>query len=98
MFRFKTVSERKAVVDEPISPYHAGRVRFQGSWWSARCSQNVTLDPGTVVYVVGNQGITLLVEPTESLDQEWGPVSYPQGTQIHREVKPHSLFDHSVAQ
>ncbi|HEY9661544.1 MAG TPA: NfeD family protein [Allocoleopsis sp.] len=70
MFRFKSVAERRAVVAEPIRPNETGRVRFQGSWWSARCEQEVTLMPGTVVYVMGNRGIVLIVVPDSVLEAE----------------------------
>lgn len=53
----------EVVVDEAIQPGKAGRVRFQGSWWYARCDKDVTLLPGEVASVVGLSNITLLVEP-----------------------------------
>lgn len=53
----------QATVDAIIQPSRTGRVRFQGSWWSARCDQNVTISPGEVVRVIGRQNITLVVEP-----------------------------------
>ncbi|MCC3597083.1 NfeD family protein [Microcoleus sp. PH2017_26_ELK_O_A] len=43
----------EAVVDESIYPNQTGRVRFQGSWWPARCDRTV--------YVIGVDSITLLV-------------------------------------
>lgn len=55
--------EKQAIVDEEIPPYGVGRVRFQASWWPARCEQEVTLVRGQIVYVVGIDNITLLVEP-----------------------------------
>ncbi|TAG21267.1 MAG: hypothetical protein EAZ39_04990 [Oscillatoriales cyanobacterium] len=47
----------EAVVDESIYPNQTGRVRFQGSWWPARCDRDT-------VYVIGVDKITLLVSLT----------------------------------
>jgi membrane protein implicated in regulation of membrane protease activity len=63
MFIFQNPSDRRAIVEETIRPNHSGRVRFQGSWWFARCLDDITVEPGHEVNVVGHQGITLLVEP-----------------------------------
>lgn len=53
----------EAIVDTLIEPSQPGRVKFQGSWWSARCDRNLTIPPGEVVQVIGRENITLLVEP-----------------------------------
>ncbi|MGJ3250696.1 MAG: NfeD family protein [Elainellaceae cyanobacterium] len=55
---------KEAVVDVPIQPDKAGRVKFQASWWPAQCEQGISLKPGDIVRVVGIRNITLLVEPT----------------------------------
>lgn len=52
----------KAVVEEEIRPQESGRVRFQSSWWPAKCDREITLKPGEVVRVVGLDNITLIVE------------------------------------
>lgn len=56
-------SKHEATVVKAIEPLKTGQIRFQGSWWSARCQQDITLQPGELVNVVGRQNITLLVEP-----------------------------------
>jgi membrane protein implicated in regulation of membrane protease activity len=63
VFSFQQPSDQRAVVEETIRPNHSGRVRFQGSWWFARCQADVTIEAGEEVKVIGHQGITLLVEP-----------------------------------
>jgi membrane protein implicated in regulation of membrane protease activity len=56
-------SLQRAVVATIIHPHRTGRIKFQGSWWFARCDHNITLHPGETVQVIGRQNITLLVEP-----------------------------------
>lgn len=51
------------IVSETITLEQCGRIRFQGSWWSACCEQDVVLTPGKVVQVIGRRNITLLVQP-----------------------------------
>ncbi|MEG4804447.1 NfeD family protein [Microcoleus sp. ARI1-B5] len=53
---------KKAVVEEEIRPGEFGRVRFQSTWWPAKCDRQITFKPGDVVRVVGLDNITLIVE------------------------------------
>jgi NfeD-like C-terminal, partner-binding len=56
--------EQEAIVTQTISPRRSGQVEYQGSWWTARCYEEVTLLPGDVVYVVARQHVlTLYVRP-----------------------------------
>jgi membrane protein implicated in regulation of membrane protease activity len=54
-------NSEKAIVDEAIRPQESGRVRFQNSWWPAKCEQEMTFQPGDVVRVIGIDNITLIV-------------------------------------
>ncbi|MEG3863318.1 NfeD family protein [Microcoleus sp. herbarium12] len=54
-------NSEKAIVDEEIRPLESGRVRFQNSWWPAKCEQEITFQPGDVVRVIGIDNITLIV-------------------------------------
>jgi membrane protein implicated in regulation of membrane protease activity len=53
---------KKAVVEEEIRPGKSGRVRFQSTWWPAKCDGQITLKPGDVVRVLALENITLIVE------------------------------------
>jgi membrane-bound ClpP family serine protease len=68
-FRPNTL-EGEAIVSATILPRQPGRVRFQGTWWPARCEQELTLLAGEVVYVVGRENITLLVQPIRWLEAD----------------------------
>jgi len=58
-----TVSDlERAIVEEEIRPDKCGLVRFQSSWWPAKCDREITLQPGEVVRVVRLDNITLIVE------------------------------------
>jgi membrane protein implicated in regulation of membrane protease activity len=50
-----------AIVDEEIRSNEPGRVRFENSWWPAKCDLDMTFEPGEVVRVVGIENITLIV-------------------------------------
>ncbi|MEG3986711.1 NfeD family protein [Microcoleus sp. S28C3] len=52
----------KAIVEEEIRPNKCGLVRFQSSWWPAKCDRKITLKPGDLVRVVRLDNITLIVE------------------------------------
>ncbi|WP_421655657.1 NfeD family protein [Leptothermofonsia sp. ETS-13] len=52
-----------ATVSETIRPNHLGRIKFQGTWWFARCEQNIVLPSGVSVYVIDRENLTLIVEP-----------------------------------
>jgi membrane protein implicated in regulation of membrane protease activity len=54
---------RQAIVSDTICPGQPGRAYFEGSCWPALCQQKVILLPGTRVYVIEIDNITLLVEP-----------------------------------
>lgn len=59
--------EHEAVVRNIVQPGRLWRVAFEGTYWNARCNHEVMLKPGDVVYVTGRQGITLLIEPKQSI-------------------------------
>ena len=74
---FKTSSEnnpylltmsKEAVVDEIIQPNETGRIRYRGSVWNAKCLQEITIYPEEVVYVLGNDNITLIVDTVPNND------------------------------
>lgn len=56
--------KREAIVTQAIEPGRNGQVKFQGSWWTARCDSENVLFPDQLVYVIGRlSATTLLVEP-----------------------------------
>lgn len=60
----------EATVSETIPSGGVGLVSYDGALWKARCQiSDVAIPPGRVVYVVGRQGLTLLVMPTFSEDE-----------------------------
>ncbi len=56
-------ADTTAIVTRTIAPGKAGQIKFQGSWWTARSTDEHTLIPGKTVYVVDRQTLTLYVEP-----------------------------------
>ncbi|NEZ59626.1 hypothetical protein DXZ20_29085 [Leptolyngbyaceae cyanobacterium CCMR0081] len=54
--------EGVGTADTEITPCKRGRVRLNGSWWSALSNSNMTIHPGQKVRVTSRQSHTLLVE------------------------------------
>lgn len=53
-------------VEQTISAYYGGRVHFRATSWPARLSQPLSqhqIPAGSLVNVIGQEGITLLVAP-----------------------------------
>ncbi|MEM6737818.1 MAG: NfeD family protein [Bacteroidota bacterium] len=60
--------EFEAVVDEVIHPGREWRIRYQSIFWRARAATSgCNFKPGDVVYVVGRQGLVLLVQPASAM-------------------------------
>lgn len=57
--------EDMAIVDSTIWPGERGQVRFQATWWKARCAHPVPLFAGARVQVIGRDGLTLWVIPLQ---------------------------------
>ena len=55
----------QVVVTKAIKPNRRGQVFFRGSWWLARCEQDLTLQPEQWVRMIAleMETITLLVQP-----------------------------------
>ncbi|WP_287517910.1 NfeD family protein [Okeania sp. SIO2C2] len=66
--RYLLSMTKEAIVDEIIRPNQLGRVRYRGSLWNAKCIQELTVNTGEVVYVLGNHGITLIVDTIPNND------------------------------
>lgn len=58
----------EAVVTKSIHPGRTGQVKFQGTWWSAKCRQEASLVLNTTVYVVDVEGMVLVVQSTPLID------------------------------
>ncbi|MBD2459759.1 NfeD family protein [Oscillatoria sp. FACHB-1407] len=57
----------QASVSQTIPPGGVGEVTYEGSYWTARCQiSDVAIAVGQIVQVVGRQGNTLIVLPTQS--------------------------------
>ena len=57
-----------ALVEEAITKHKRGRVKFMGTHWFARffnASYEGEAPPGTLVKVVGRDGLTLLLSPVD---------------------------------
>jgi hypothetical protein len=63
--------ESEAIVTQTIEPGRKGQVKFQGSWWTARCELGMRLLPGKIVYVIArHNSTTLYVLPQAPIPQE----------------------------
>ncbi|MEO0405868.1 MAG: NfeD family protein [Cyanobacteria bacterium P01_A01_bin.135] len=60
--RFQYI-DSNALVDREITANQSGWVKYSGSWWRARCSEPITILPGTAVRITGREDLTLVVEP-----------------------------------
>ncbi|XGV96387.1 MAG: NfeD family protein [Leptolyngbya sp. BL-A-14] len=58
-----------AIVTRTIAPGRKGQVQFQGSWWPARCNDEMTLAVGELVRVIQRQDLTLYIEPFSTLSK-----------------------------
>jgi membrane protein implicated in regulation of membrane protease activity len=54
---------KTAEVEETVKKGGYGKVRFKGAVWKARTEAEHPLEPGRLVRIVGNESITLIVEP-----------------------------------
>jgi membrane protein implicated in regulation of membrane protease activity len=53
-------------IDKVVRQGYEWRVRFNGTYWTARSSHPVKLQPGDQVRIMGRQGTMLLIEPVEA--------------------------------
>ncbi|MEP0879212.1 NfeD family protein [Funiculus sociatus GB2-M2] len=56
--------ENEATVTQVIRQGAIWRVSYRASYWEARSVEPITLLPGDLVYVIGSQNITLVIEPS----------------------------------
>ncbi|MBF2037251.1 MAG: NfeD family protein [Leptolyngbyaceae cyanobacterium T60_A2020_046] len=56
-------NDHEAIAVQALCPGGRGRVKYGGSYWFARCYQDVVLNKGARLRVVDRQGLTLIVEP-----------------------------------
>jgi|GEM_PF-2313254 len=68
----------RAIVETSILPGQVGRVWFKGSWWPARCPQELALFQGQSVRVIDIDRITLIVEPLAETIPEATPAVTPE--------------------
>lgn len=57
---------KESVVSEVIQQGKDWWIRYQGSYWKARCENSVILNPGDEVYVIGRHNTLLLITPAVS--------------------------------
>ncbi|MEM8637267.1 MAG: NfeD family protein [Cyanobacteria bacterium P01_G01_bin.54] len=56
----------EAIVEQTIAPDRLGRVRFQGTYWSAKCTDAISFAPGVMVEVIDRHNLTLIVRAMQT--------------------------------
>jgi len=57
------IQPNEAIIDKVVSQGERWRVKYQSTTWFARCvRQGINLTPDDIVYVVGRQNLTLLID------------------------------------
>ncbi len=79
--------EFQGLVERAIVPPFTGRVEYQGSTWPAICSQNIPLNPGELVQIVGRDNLTLLVTPVVQSNLKKN-LNVPASKQFNRTSSP----------
>lgn len=65
-----------AIVSETIPRGGIGWVSYEGALWKARCQMSeVAIAEGRSVQVIGRQGLTLIVLPSDFSDEEYDAIS-----------------------
>lgn len=55
---------KTGIVDEFIYPGRKGYIYSNGIWWKAQCTEDIILEPGMIVDIVGIENLTMWVKPS----------------------------------